>query len=596
KARQTVDRYFTLVSEDKLLDVPGLQPLRKDLLESALEFYKNVTVERPDDPALLADLAVTYMRLGHIYFALDRVDEATTAAVQALDAIARLERDPEAAKYEEKLAGSWKGWRATHLNLEMPRDPVRTFQTLLRLEATWKRLADTHPANAAIQVDLGSMEWMIGIYLVKVNRRGDAIPLLRKAVAIFERLSHNNPEVHQYRGNLASVSRELAHDLWKVGNIDEARVLIRRAIQLADVLVRECPDVSEYRGALAIYLRELAEQIDVDQPREAETSIDRAVDIAESLVQDYPGAALYRELQCDTLLQLAKMLAKAGQVKEAEDACRRGIAVCQPLVAEFPQKAVVRDLYNSLLSILAEQLVARGQQEEARDVYRKVVAFEPQTPNDYSKRADVFIRLNEPDKALADFNRAIELEPETPSFYAERATFFFGQHRYPEAIADWTRQLELDPDGAEIMNKVAWYLATLPDPQLRDPRRAVALAENAVEMAPETGSFWNTLGAAYYRAGDSTAAVNALNKSMELASGGNSFDWFFLAMAHWKLDEKDVARNWYDRAVEWTEKNGRENQELIRFRAETEKLLGIAEQPPATAADKAQSSQPATQP
>ena len=36
KARKTVDEYFTLVSESKLLDVPGLQPLRTDLLEAAL--------------------------------------------------------------------------------------------------------------------------------------------------------------------------------------------------------------------------------------------------------------------------------------------------------------------------------------------------------------------------------------------------------------------------------------------------------------------------------------------------------------------------------------------------------------------------------
>ena len=35
KAREAVDEYFTKVSESKLLNVPGLQPLRKDLLESA---------------------------------------------------------------------------------------------------------------------------------------------------------------------------------------------------------------------------------------------------------------------------------------------------------------------------------------------------------------------------------------------------------------------------------------------------------------------------------------------------------------------------------------------------------------------------------
>jgi hypothetical protein len=31
-------------------------------------------------------------------------------------------------------------------------------------------------------------------------------------------------------------------------------------------------------------------------------------------------------------------------------------------------------------------------------------------------------------------------------------------------------------------------------------------------------------------------------KSMELRKGDNSFDWFFLAMAHWQLGEKEQVR------------------------------------------------------
>ena len=36
-----------------------------------------------------------------------------------------------------------------------------------------------------------------------------------------------------------------------------------------------------------------------------------------------------------------------------------------------------------------------------------------------------------------------------------------------------------------------------------------------------------------------------------MQAGGSSFDWFFLAMAHWRLGDKDEARMWFDRAVEW---------------------------------------------
>ena len=61
---------------------------------------------------------------------------------------------------------------------------------------------------------------------------------------------------------------------------------------------------------------------------------------------------------------------------------------------------------------------------------------------------------------------------------------------------------------------------------------------------------------------------------MELKSGGDAFDWFFVAMAKHKLGQKD-ARKWYDKAVAWMAKNRPDDQELKRFRAEAKDVLGI---------------------
>ena len=69
------------------------------------------------------------------------------------------------------------------------------------------------------------------------------------------------------------------------------------------------------------------------------------------------------------------------------------------------------------------------------------------------------------------------------------------------------------------------------------------------------------------------------------AKRGDATDWFFLAMAHWQLGDKDEARKWYDKAVEWMDKNQPKNEELLRFRAEAAELLGISE--PAKSTDAA---------
>jgi tetratricopeptide (TPR) repeat protein len=134
----------------------------------------------------------------------------------------------------------------------------------------------------------------------------------------------------------------------------------------------------------------------------------------------------------------------------------------------------------------------------------------------------------------------------------------------------------LNPKDPQGPNDLAWLLATHADPKVRDPRRAVELAKKAVELAPQVGTYWNTLGTALYRVGDWQSALVALEKSIEIQKG-NGWDWFFLAMAHWQLGHKDEARQAYDRAVRWMNANQPRNDELRRFGAEAAKLLGIQE-------------------
>jgi eukaryotic-like serine/threonine-protein kinase len=128
---------------------------------------------------------------------------------------------------------------------------------------------------------------------------------------------------------------------------------------------------------------------------------------------------------------------------------------------------------------------------------------------------------------------------------------------------------------ANACNNVAWFLATDPDPRLRNHPRALDLAQRAVASAPDTAMFWNTLGVAYYRAGEWTKAMAALEKSLAFQAGHEGFDWIFLAMAHQQLGEKDKARARYDKAVVWIEKNRPQDEELRRFREEAAELLGL---------------------
>jgi hypothetical protein len=50
--------------------------------------------------------------------------------------------------------------------------------------------------------------------------------------------------------------------------------------------------------------------------------------------------------------------------------------------------------------------------------------------------------------------------------------------------------------------------------------------------------------------------------------------WRSFSKSHEKLGDKKKAREWYDRATRWMDKNKSTDEELRRFRAEAAQVLG----------------------
>src|SRR5207249_7440084 len=118
-----------------------------------------------------------------------------------------------------------------------------------------------------------------------------------------------------------------------------------------------------------------------------------------------------------------------------------------------------------------------------------------------------------------------------------------------------------------------WLLVAGPDPKFWDGKRAVELMNKVETLGGQTAESRRIMGLAHYRAGNWKESLAALQEAMKLAKGGDSFDWFFLAMAQWRLGEKEKAHKWFDQAVQWTDKNQPQNEELRRFRVEAAELM-----------------------
>ena len=63
------------------------------------------------------------------------------------------------------------------------------------------------------------------------------------------------------------------------------------------------------------------------------------------------------------------------------------------------------------------------------------------------------------------------------------------------------------------------------------------------------------------------------NAMQPAPKGGNHWQWFFLAMAHWQQGDKEEARRWFHQAVYSTAKFTNTDAELLRIRVEAEILL-----------------------
>ena len=88
-----------------------------------------------------------------------------------------------------------------------------------------------------------------------------------------------------------------------------------------------------------------------------------------------------------------------------------------------------------------------------------------------------------------------------------------------EAIAQYQQALQIKPDYTEVLNNLAWLLATCPDAHIRDGVQAVKYAGHACELTHYgMTTLVGTLAAACAEAGRYDEAIAAAQKACALAT------------------------------------------------------------------------------
>jgi len=246
--------------------------------------------------------------------------------------------------------------------------------------------------------------------------------------------------------------------------------------------------------------------------------------------------------------------------KASEAAFRRALPLWQEIVDATPTIPETRYVLAFIHQNLSELLLRRGNTTDAEASLRQALTCY----KDLEKAAPAYKNHKEAyELAQRVLNGLLESKPFWEESREGSRLQAAGQHQavielYRQSLTRFEQQKAELTDQASYLrklvshqNRLAWCLVMCPDSQLRDPQQAVELSGKMVENFPEVGNFWNTLGAAYYRAGSWKECVNALEKSMQLREGGDAFDWLFLAMAYHQLGKSDEAITWLNKGDDW---------------------------------------------
>jgi tetratricopeptide (TPR) repeat protein len=579
-----------LIEDAGLLKQLGQTTEAEKAYRRAIEVYEKLARDFPTMPAFWQSTFDQRLKLGQFLQEAGKIEEASgvygdtgaTLSKLAIDSPTRLEHWVELSRAHSALSRMLR-YAGKKQEAEAP---------LREIVALSEKLEAEFAGRPEHRRDVAQCHMSAAWELAEAGNHADAERLYGWALRHYDALVREAPQAKQSQEDLAGFYRTVGgFHLWRTRRLKDADRSYQSAVEIFEKLALQVHATPAYRvwGAECRFRLGIVAERD-GRIQKAEQDFRHGIRLAEEVAMELPNDGDLRMELGFRYRWLAQFLGGADSPEEVEKFLVRSFDVLDKLVAEFPNAdGYLAELSNTCRA-LAEHQFRTGRTDEGRRLYERVIGLSEQILANntgwannvgwlnYSaqflvRRADGSPRAARLAAELAQ--KAAGLQPDQARPFQVLGWVLSQQKKLDEAIAAYGKAIDIDPNYAPAHNDLAWLLSTCADAKLRDPAQAVVLAKKAVELDQKNRAYANTLGAAYYRTSDWNAAIASLEKSMELSKGGDSFDWFFLAMAHWQLGEKDKAREWYDRAAEWMDKNQPTNEELLRFRAEAAALLAV---------------------
>ncbi|MGA2324642.1 MAG: tetratricopeptide repeat protein [Sedimentisphaerales bacterium] len=206
----------------------------------------------------------------------------------------------------------------------------------------------------------------------------------------------------------------------------------------------------------------------------------------------------------DARNNLGKVLLKQGKLNEA--------VVCFNELLK--RKKDSAELYYNLGIALNLQ----NKYEEAVKCFARALELDAKYPDAHNKMGTALLAAGKNIEAIKYLNEALRISSNDAGLYEKLGNAYAQSGRYEQAIQNWTKTAELKPDSANVLNNLAWLLATVNNTFVQDANKAIELAHHACELTDyNEPSYMDTLAVAYAAAGRFEDAVMTAQQAVDTA-------------------------------------------------------------------------------
>jgi tetratricopeptide (TPR) repeat protein len=194
-------------------------------------------------------------------------------------------------------------------------------------------------------------------------------------------------------------------------------------------------------------------------------------------------------------------------------------------VAPFSKAIQLKPDYFDACGNLGIAYMELGRKADGLTQLSKAVELRPGDANAHSNLGLALMDADRPADAAVQFSAALQINSTDPRAHFNLARALAGQHQTADAITHYRAALGLKPDFVQALDRLAWVLATDPNPKLRNGHEALALAQEACKLTDDKEPVTVlTLAAAEASAGQFPNAVDLAHQAHDLAVAAGDKD------------------------------------------------------------------------